>query len=187
MHSTVTSKNVSGFTLAGPPCIYRCLDSRSTVSACVIELFADCIKIWIRNGGLGSDTPFLLVAGNIQNGRHGDEDAGRRVNARETHGQDFPSDGQELGRTSVAGGVHRRCQEWSFHRSTTAVRAEHTVLSGTAAVYRLPFTMSACVCVCAWSASHSLAVRFVPLIGWVKRAGYELVPLQWDSKLCGFL
>jgi hypothetical protein len=35
------------------------------------------------------------------------EDAGGRVYARETNGQDFPSDGQEYGRQALTRGIHR--------------------------------------------------------------------------------
>lgn len=36
-----------------------------------------------------------LFPGHLQDGRHGDEDARRRINAREADGQNLPSDGQE--------------------------------------------------------------------------------------------
>jgi hypothetical protein len=35
------------------------------------------------------------------------EDAGGRVHAGETHGQDLSSDGQEYGRQALARGIHR--------------------------------------------------------------------------------
>lgn len=51
------------------------------------------------------------VAGNLQNGRLGDENAGGREHPREANGQNFPPDGPQQGRQTQFGGVHRGCQK----------------------------------------------------------------------------
>lgn len=71
----------------------------------------------VSNGSIRSWSP-----GDLQDGRHGDEDARGRVDAGEAHRQDLPADGQEQGRQAVARGVHRGRQERPLDCATVAVR-----------------------------------------------------------------
>lgn len=69
----------------------------------------------------------LTRAGDLQDGRLGDEDARGREHAGEADGQDFPADGPEQGRQIEPRGVYRGRQVGPFHCTVIAMRSAGAV------------------------------------------------------------
>lgn len=77
---------------------------------------------------LYNDLILLTIPGYLQNGRVRNEDARRRVDAREANRQNIPTNGQKQRRETVPRGVHRGRQERPVHRAPAAVRSAVTVI-----------------------------------------------------------
>ena len=75
-----------------------------------------------RSQGLSVRWRSHFSAGYIQNGRFGNENAGRWIYTRKADRQNFPANGQKYGWEAVAWRIYRRSKERSIHCKTASVR-----------------------------------------------------------------